>query len=187
MSSIGPADGIMLRGRLSRLLLDAWFAARGRKLLPSREMIRPSALTKAMPLMVILDYRSPEDVVCLMTGTRIREFLGVELTGLNIHDLVRGETRKRRQRRFQLCAEQPCGMAAVMPIAIGEAAPREFEFLMLPVTAGKGLQFFAIASALGEEIELPRGEYARESSPLAQLADELRFVNLGAGVPSETP
>ena len=89
----------MLRGRLNRILLEAWFAARRGEIMPRRDDLGPAALKLTMPLLLIFDYIGPDEVVCRMMGTRLRQFLGFEMTGLNILAVGQADLRERRRAR----------------------------------------------------------------------------------------
>ena len=75
-------------------LLTYWDALRGDRLLPGRAEIDPAALVAVLPWVSIVELRDPNTMIYRLSGTALRDIMGIEATGRNMLDLVPATSRR---------------------------------------------------------------------------------------------
>jgi hypothetical protein len=165
-------------------LLAYWDARRGNRLLPGRAEIDPAALVAVLPWLSIVELRDPDTLIYRLSGTALRDILGLEATGRNMLDLVPPASRRQRAYRNWVAATRPCATAYEMNLIYPSGAVYAHEGIALPMAparpGGPALLLRAFAPIPGmiwyNRAEMPRaaGEY------------DFRFVDIGAGIAAST-
>ena len=161
-------------------LLAYWDALRGDRLLPSAAEIDPAALVAMLPWVSIVEIRDPDTMIYRLSGTALRDIMGIEATGLNMLDLAPA-ARPPAARLSQLGRGDPaCATAYEMNLTYPSGAIYTHEGISLPIAAptpgAPALLLRAFAPIPGmiwyNRAEMPRaaGEY------------DFRFVDIGAGI-----
>ena len=163
-------------------LLAYWDALRGGRLLPARGEIDPAALVAVLPYMSIVELHDPDTMIYRLSGTALRDIMGIEATGLNMLDLAPSAGRRQRAYRNWVAATRPCATVYEMNLTYSSGAVYVHEGISLPVASpradGPALLLRAFAPIPGmiwyNRAEMPRaaGEY------------DFRFIDIGAGVPA---
>lgn len=163
----------------------AWSSWRGDSLMPHRRDVRLEEIKPLLPSIMVLDALSGSDVSFRLVGTKVVDRLGFDPAGMDYVNMARPEERHVRTYRLGQHLSQPCGSWFIVahPYANEVFAPTEC--LVLPVRPGgdqPGLQLFAMSEHIGE------GPLIWDAIGKAQempVAEEFRFVDIGAGVPAE--
>ena len=183
-----PAAGMPLALPFDRLTLEtlrfaeAWSRWRGGRMLPRRSDMRLAEIKQLLPLVSLLEVRSPTDVVFRVAGSRLRDYLGADLTGNNYVELAPESFRPIRIWRLQQQITWPCGTLFIYPhrFPSGHVAPAEV--ISLPVEdgrAGKPPMLLSVVTPLTERSEDPPAPGQRQ----VYFAAEFAFIDLGAGIP----
>lgn len=162
--------------------VNAWSGWRGARLLPRRSDMRLSDIKQLLPMVSLLEARSPTDVVFRVAGSRLRDYLGVDLTSSNYIELAPEAFRPIRIWRVQQQLTRPCGALFIYPhrFPSGQVAPAEV--VSLPVDdgrLGKPPMLLSVITPLTSRTEDPPPGGRRE----VYFAVEFAFIDLGAGIP----
>ena len=165
--------------------VEAWSRWRGSRLLPRRSDMRLADIKRLLPLVVLLESRSPTNVVFRVAGSRMRDYLGVDLSGCNYIELAPESFRPIRIWRVQQQLSRPCGALFIYPHRFPSGAVAPAETISLPVDdgrPGKPPMLLSLVTPLTSRIEDPPPDGKRE----VFFATEFAFVDLGAGIPDRT-
>ena len=78
-----------LESERHRFAMQLWNERRGTRIAPSRRDFDPWDLTPVLPLVLLIDVlQDPLDFRYRLTGTKVRDIHGVELTGHCVRDLM---------------------------------------------------------------------------------------------------
>ena len=164
---------------------DAWSRWRGPRLLPRRSDMRLAEIKHLLPLVSLLEVRAPTDVVFRVAGSRLRDYLGADLTGANYVELAPESFRPIRIWRLQQQITRPCGTLFIYPHRFPSGYVAPAEVISLPVDdgrPGKPPMLLSVVTPLTERSEDPPPPGQRE----VHFAVEFAFIDLGAGIPDRT-
>jgi hypothetical protein len=164
-----------------RVLLDAWLAWRGDRLLPRRVDADPASLKPILPLVGILEVKSRQVATYRLAGSGLRDVFGFDASGKNSIDLVSERNRLRRAYRTYMPANFPCGYLGLSEFVYAEDISDRFESIGLPLAAdipgGPPFLIFTLESLAGRHW---RKEFG---TMVDNLNNDLRFFDIGAGIP----
>lgn len=144
--------------------------------------MRLGEIKQFLPLISLLESRSPTEVVFRVAGSRLRDYLGVDLTGSNYIDLAPETFRQIRIWRLQQEVTWPCGALFIYPhrFPSGHVAPAET--ISLPVDdgrPGRPPMILSLVTPMTDRVEDPPPPGKRE----IYFAVEFAFIDIGAGIP----
>ena len=159
-----------------------WLGWRGDRLLPRRSDIELNALRRMLPLVLMMEYRSPDEAIIRVAGSRLRDFVGYELTGANYIELAPPEDRQVRRYRCWAIATRPCGSRLIYDHRLESGRVAQAEVVSLPLDpdqAGGARMTLANIAPLAPRDPLIEGP----AGPQLQVATTYAFLDIGAGVP----
>lgn len=164
----------------SQALLDHWLKIRGDNLVPLRSDLRPLDIHALLPCLMLLEYCSPDRLVCRLAGTGIVDRMGVEFTGTNLFDTVIPKQLVMARYRFNAVRTHPCGLVLHTQMQSKYRALFVAELIYLPLRDRQGeiTQLVCSVSVLQRDA---RGTASDEHR--AMKAFEVAFLDIGAGVP----
>lgn len=177
-----PIETTELRTDAARSLFAAWKTWRGDALLPSRADMRLSDIVALLPMISVLEIRSPQEIVFRLAGTAITAAVGFELKGMNYLEMTKPEIRPHRSARLLSLARQPCGGLAHNVRAVDDGGSAGIEIMVLPIRPAENdgaLQLLSI-SALTDPGVMLGGDIKAQ---LDKVADQFSYLDVGAGVP----
>lgn len=164
---------------------EAWSRWRGGRMLPRRSDMRLPEIKHLLPLVSLLEVRGPTDVVFRVAGSRMRDYLGMDLTGCNYIDLAPEPFRPIRTWRVQQEVTWPCGALFIYPHRYPSGYVAPAEVVSLPVDdgrPGRPPMLLSLVTPMTNRLEDPPEPGKRE----VQFAVEFAFIDLGAGIPDRT-
>lgn len=182
---MGYAQPIETTGLLTdeaRSLFAAWQTWRGDALLPSRTHMQLSDIVALLPMISVLEIRSPQEVVFRLAGTAITAAAGFELKGMNYLEMTKPEIRPHRSARLLSLVRQPCGGLVHNVRDVDDGGSAGIEIMVLPIRPAENdgaLQLLSI-SALTDPGIMLGGDIKAQ---LDKVADQFSYLDLGAGVP----
>ncbi len=174
-----------IRSEDSRTFLRAWHKWRGERLLPHRGDFVLADIKQLLPRLLLLEVRSPTEIVFRLAGTMVRARVGAELTGRNFIDLARPEERAERARLLLAEVAQPCGAVMIYPLAYPSGFDAPVEVVSVPVEPNLPGQP-KLVLALFTELFRPVGEVPAEIADHLPSGKSVSFFDIGAGVPPIT-
>jgi hypothetical protein len=166
----------------SRRFIDAWLGWRGSDLIPGRRALELADIKSMLKLVLLFELRSAAQVYIRVAGTGMRDYLGFELTGSNYMALTPFVDRPVRYFRFRQIADRPCGgvMLYNQRLGSGEVVPSEVVSLPIaPDDPQAPKLVISHATPLGPQPPSPSVPHMLQ----LHLAEEFRFLDIGAGVP----
>jgi hypothetical protein len=162
-----------------------WLHWRGDRLLPSRADVDLNAIRRMLPLILLLEYHSPDEVRVRVAGSRLRDFLGFELTGANYIDLAPPERRHIRRYRSWEVVGRPCGSRLIYDHHLQSGRIVRSEVVSLPLdpdrTGGPRMTLANIAPLTNRD-DIFEAAANRDLT----VAEEYTFLDIGAGVAAST-
>jgi len=174
-----------IRSEDSRIFLRAWHKWRGEQLLPRRADFVLADIKPLLPRLLLLEVRSPSEIVFRLAGTMVRARVGAELTGKNFIDLARPEERRERSRLLLAEVGQPCGAVMIYPLAYPSGYEAPVEVVSVPVEPNLPGQP-KLVLALFTELFKPAGEVPASVDDHLAPGRSMSFFDIGAGVPPVT-
>ncbi len=174
-----------LRSEDSRVFLRAWHGWRGSRLLPRRADFHLADIKPLLPRLLLLEVRSPSEVVFRLAGTMVRARVGTELTGRNFIDLALPHERAERSRLLMAEVSQPCGAVMVYPLAYPSGYEAPVEVVSVPVEPNQADRPMLVL-ALFTELFKPQGEVPATIENRLHPGKSVSFCDIGAGVPPVT-
>jgi hypothetical protein len=173
------------REQANRQFIAAWLGWRGAgRNLPKRSAVELEDIKHLLGRVVLLEIISGDDIRIKVAGSQLREHANFEATGKNFADITPPEQWPTRRWHLTEMATRPCGGALITrdtQTLTGEGV--SFEAVTLPVEperpAGPRLLMSNVA-VLGGIYE----PAAKHRPQIIRLADEFRFLDLGAGIPN---
>jgi hypothetical protein len=159
-----------------------WLSWRGDRLLPRRADIELNALRRMLPLVLLIEYRTPDEAIIRVAGSRLRDFVGYELTGANYIELAPPEDREVRRYRCWTIATRPCGSRLIYDHRLESGRVTQAEVVSLPLDpdqAGGARMTLANIAPLTPRDPVIEGP----ARPLLEVASTYAFLDIGAGVP----
>jgi hypothetical protein len=168
-----------------RKFVEVWQQWRGVKMVPERSDADPVMLGTSMVAISILQVCAPDQIIRRMSGSAFLEFTGRRRDGQNMVDLAPPEQREERILRHQNMINVPCG-AWLTRQAVGKTgAVGTLEGVLLPVSNDKAPDQPYIY--IGQDIcRSDRWELGEVSTEL-ELAHDFEYIDIGAGVPMDSP
>ncbi|WP_119419642.1 PAS domain-containing protein [Desertibaculum subflavum] len=166
----------------SRRFAEAWLRWRGDRVLPRRSDMQLADIKQLLPLVSLLEARSPTEVVFRVAGSRLRYYLGSDLTGNNYVELAPESFRPIRIWRLQQQLKFPCGSIFIYPHRYPSGFVAPAETISLPIEdgrPGRPPMLLAVITPLTSRVEDPPPDGKRE----VQFAFEFSFLDIGAGMP----
>ncbi len=171
---------------VSHQFLAYWLEARGGKPMPDAGDIRPRDFAQLLPYMRYLSWEGPERLVYRIFGTALAEVAKIDLTGMNMLDLVEQEHKARSVRGLQWLHEVPCGLLQVRDITDANGLPRACEFLSLPVAPGADGKKRVIGPGMLREKDAPEDFSLVVNQDSVTRLKRLVFIDIGYGIPDDT-
>lgn len=169
----------------SRLLLDAWHHWRGARLLPNRSEVELRDITRILPWVLILEFKSIDEAIFRLAGSQYREELGFEPTGLNYVALAKPADRRLRGALLQAELAQPCGATMIYRQEYASGLTVPVEILSLPLLRDDEKtpsQVIVVSTKLASA----RGYDDISGKNYLPAGEDLRFIDIGAGVPDKS-
>ena len=168
-----------------RKFVDVWQQWRGVKMVPERSDIDPVMLGASMAAISILQVRAPDQIIRRMSGSAIVEFTGRRRDGENMVDLAPPEQREERILRHQNMINVPCGAWLAREAVGNTGAVGTLEAILLPVSNDKAPDQPFIY--IGQDIRKSDRWELDEVSTDIELARDFEYIDIGAGVPMDSP
>jgi hypothetical protein len=111
-----------------------WTAAKGDRLVPSRDAIDLRTFAKFAHRMAIIE---PNPSALLLpfrlVGSAFFDYFGFDLTGMDYLDFVDPAIKESAHACVMACLKRPCGLWQRTPAQIENGGPVQFEYTILPV------------------------------------------------------
>ena len=176
----------MSRGHLTEeaiAFLDYWSGLPKRDgILPDRQDFDPVDIAKLMPMTVMIEGSSPEDMRFRLFGTGIQALTGFDLTGERYMDYQAADARHSFTSAMALQLDPPCGRASDLTVRAQNGQTTFLQTLVLPMAFEKK----GVPLLLGHVSILDRGDFGDGAFEVLSLANS-RWIDLGGGVPEGTP
>ncbi|HVJ54941.1 MAG TPA: PAS domain-containing protein [Aliidongia sp.] len=158
-----------------------WDQLRGNQIVPPRSALDPGQIRTLLPLITIVELLSRSRLIIRLAGTGVRNILGFEATGKNALNLAEESRRPIRSYRYWASALQPCGVVYSREIAFSSGVTSRFLSLVLPMQPDQPTQPPIFVSIIAS----PEGhDWTNTSVPALDVAQDFRFIDIGAGVPA---
>jgi hypothetical protein len=177
-----PAFLSQIKEPVNREFANLWLHWRGERLLPRRADVDLNSMRRLLPLVLLIEYHSPDEARIKVAGSRLRDYLGYELTGANYVDLAEPERRPIRRYRNWEIVTRPCGSRLIYDhrMQSGQVMPAEVVSLPLdPDLPGGPRLTLANIAPLSRRTEILEPPMDRRIA----VAEEFTFLDIGAGVP----
>jgi hypothetical protein len=177
-----PAFLSQITEQVNREFAAAWLHWRGDRLLPRRADVDLNAIRRMLPLVLLIEYHSPAEARVKVAGSRLRDYIGYELTGANYIDLAPLEDRPIRRYRSWEVAMRPCGSRLLYDHRVQSGRIMRSEVVSLPLDPdlpGGPRMTIANIVPLTSRNELLEPPVDRD----VVVAEEYAFLDIGAGVP----
>ena len=174
----------------SNFFASQWEQAREDRLMPRRSDLTARRLVPILPVLTIYEYRSPEEVIVRLCGSRFCQLVNINMTGKNLMDLAIGEHRRRKRiERWRNLASFPCGGLTKIALPQPGGFSYQCDAIFLPVAPDDDrapLQFMSVLE------ELAPGEPTPEIQNFLQqqvqtYPDEFLYIDIGRGAPQGEP
>lgn len=175
-----PEQAFALSER-SLAFLSYWQDARGANPIPLPQDIRPSDITALLPYLRYMRWDGPKAVVYRLWGTGLAEWMRVDLTGINVFDLLPESEHATEMERLVNLHRVPCGFVQQRKVTDRSGMARLFEFLTLPVAAGSDGQARMIGP--GSFVDAVPGERVELADDPRTEIHSFRYIDLGHGIP----
>lgn len=165
--------------------VEAWVGWRGSRMVPRRSDMQLADIKRLLPMVSLLEVRSPTEVVFRVAGSRMRDYLGFDVTGYNYITFASESFRHIRIWRLQQEVTRPCGALFIYPHRFPSGYVSPAETISLPIVdgrPGKPPMMLTVVTPLSTRMEDPPENGQREMF----YATEFAFVDIGAGVPDRT-
>jgi hypothetical protein len=158
-----------------------WLGWRGERLLPRRAEIELPAIRRLLPLVLMIEYRTPDEAIIRVAGSRLRDFVGYELTGANYIELAPPEDRHVRRYRCWTIATRPCGSRLIYDHRLESGRITHAEVVSLPLDPD---QPGGARMTLANIVPLTHDPVIEGAAhPLLDVATTYTFLDIGNGVP----
>jgi hypothetical protein len=165
-------------------LFEYWRSIRGQEAVPCRSDVRPVAILPLLPNLMILEYRADGTLVFRLSGTACVEALGIDLTGMNLFDLISPHQRVEAGRRVNIVRNHPCGLLVQEKLRSRYNTPFVVEIIYLPLRDRTG----QITQLLGSANVIDQGaKGSLTDAPAHMTAISAQFLDIGAGLPQAFP
>lgn len=166
----------------NRDFVTAWLRWRGPRSVPRRGDLDLVSIRRLMPMLLLTEVIAPDQVPVRVAGTRLRDYLGFEITGANYIELAPPEQRAIRGYRTWRIAMKPCGSRLIYHHRFASGRVMTAEVVSLPLDTeqptGQRLMLAHIAPLQAAE-PIPD----RPASPYVELAASFAYLDIGHGVP----
>ena len=179
------ADAILAMAQVpgNRAFAEAWLGWRGDRLVPRRADLDLASIRKMLPMVLMIEVISPTEAPIRVAGTRLREFTGYELTGINYIELAPPQRRDIRGHRTWESACQPCGTHLIYHHRYRSGLVAKAEVLSLPIEPTEGGGKRLMLSHIAPMAFLDRA-MDEAASMAVEIGDPFAYVDVGAGVPA---
>jgi hypothetical protein len=167
-----------------RPLCVFWDEVRGDRLLPNASDIDPSQIANILKDIAILDVIDSENIRYRLAGTGIAERMGEDPTGNNLIEMTAPEMRLTVSEILLLIVSQPVGAMATYENIYSTGKRALVESLYLPLQKTEG-QSDRIVSVHSREKTVTYEAEQSQSTVAAKIL-ELKWLDIGAGVPDKT-
>lgn len=165
-------------------LCEFWDEVRGDRLLPNTGDIDPSQIAYILKDIAILDVIDPTNILYRLAGTGIAERMGEDPTGNNLIEMTAPDTRAIVSKILHLIVSHPVGAIASYENVYNTGKRAVVESLYLPLQRTKD-QSDRIVSVHSREKTVTYQDEQSHSTVAAKIR-ELKWIDLGAGIPDET-
>jgi hypothetical protein len=166
-------------------LCEFWDEVRGDRLLPNASDIDPSQIAYILKDIAILDVIDPMNILYRLAGTGIAERMGEDPTGNNLIEMTAPETRAMVSKILYMIVSHPVGAIATYENVYSTGKRSVVESLYLPLQKTEG-QSDRIVSVHSREKTVTYEDEQAHSTVAAKIL-ELKWIDLGAGIPDEIP
>ncbi|HBM89681.1 MAG TPA: hypothetical protein DD437_14135, partial [Rhodobiaceae bacterium] len=133
----------------------------------------------------ILDVIDPMNILYRLAGTGIAERMGEDPTGNNLIEMTAPDTRAMVSKILYLIVSHPVGAIATYENVYSTGKRSVVESLYLPLQKAEG-QSDRIVSVHSREKTVTYEDEQAHSTVAAKIL-ELKWIDLGAGIPDEIP
>jgi len=182
LSDIPSSPNCCLAPRSSAFLAH-WLDARGDAPMPGPDEMAPGGMVSLLPYLRYFRWEGPDTLTFRVWGTALSDWMRMDLTGLNVFDLLPPDEIAREKARLLSLHARPCGFVQLRQVTDHLGMTRLFEFLTLPVAAGPdgGDRMIGPGSFCDE---MP-GERIELAANPKTVAHSFRYLDLGFGVPAD--
>ncbi|WP_416898489.1 MAG: PAS domain-containing protein [Minwuia sp.] len=161
-------------------LVAHWCEMAGDLPAPRRRDLRPEALRRSLPYLVIFDYTDRDTITFRLAGTSFWEHHEGELTGRNFLDLQEDGSREAASRRLFGMLEHPCGIASVNSTLFESGQCGRYLIVALPLLDDDGQVAHSIhVTQYDGQIHLPSHGRLRSMG-----VEHARYIDIGFGIPA---
>jgi len=164
-------------------LCEFWDEVRGDRLLPHTSDVDPSQIAYILKDIAILDVIDPMNIQYRLAGTGIAERMGEDPTGNNLIEMTAPETRATVSKILSLIVSHPVGAIATYENVYSTGKRAVVQSLYLPLQKAEG-RSVRIVSVHSQEATLTYEDEQAHSTVAAKIL-ELKWIDLGAGIPDE--
>lgn len=164
-------------------LCEFWDEVRGDRLLPNANEIDPSQIAYILRDIAILDVIDELHIQYRLAGTGIAERMGEDPTGNNLIEMTAPAMRDTVSKILHLIVSHPVGALATYENVYNTGKRAVVESLYLPLQKTEN-QSDRIVSVHSREKTVTY-EKEQDHSTVAAKIIELKWIDLGAGVPDE--
>jgi len=167
----------------NRDFVAAWLRWRGPRQVPRRGDLDLVSIRRLMPMLLLVEVITPDEMRVRVAGTRLRDYLGVEITGANYIELAPPEGRAIRRHRTWHMATQPCGSRLIYRhrFASGRVLPSEAVSLPLDTERADGPRLLLAHIA---PMQADNASPEPAASTQVDIAASFSYLDIGHGVPS---
>jgi len=168
----------------AKALTDLWFSLPRKRgfVCPTKADFNPMKMRQHLKSVALYEIQKNGSIITRVAGTKIEAFLGKEITGKNLLDVLPPEFVRTYQNHFYNLAKFPCAGLLDRPQIGIEGSFHLIKSLQLPLlnNLGKITHFVGIA----EPYPLPKHftDY-RAAAMAASRNININYVDIGAGVP----
>ncbi|HWD58586.1 MAG TPA: PAS domain-containing protein [Stellaceae bacterium] len=164
----------------SQKLLAAWRQLPRPEVVPSRADFDPCDIASILPIISLIERRSPNEWRVRLAGTELERRWGRELSGLTYAEVLSPQAVEVTHCEFDAICRQPCGSWSLRHLDLRSGRRLHTETLRLPLRDKHG-EVSLILSCNGELST----EAMRDADHPRQIITvfEQAFIDIGAGIP----
>ncbi|MFP6770905.1 MAG: PAS domain-containing protein [Alphaproteobacteria bacterium] len=167
-----------------RAYFNAWQSWRGENLVPVRSQVHIEDIAPHLQWLAVLEVISLEEIIFRLAGTGLTRSRGYDYTGMNYVEMCPVEDRSIYARTSLAIVRHPVGRHFFIDFELENGKHARTELLSLPVYSDdpeKPPQIFNMRY----QIDHSDPYTTHDPDNLIPLADEARFVDIGAGFPPD--
>jgi len=175
-------------GPTCRAFAQTWTGWRDQNatVVPDRSRIVPESMGRLLADCLVMDIEGPElEPVIRLAGSRVVDRWGFEPRGMRFRDCMPGEHTEQHIAALRDASRQPCGLRLMREVMRRHGLAYHAEICFLPVHHDeRGVcQLFGVS----DSDERAHTVDARANPAARESALEITYLDLGAGIPAQSP